>query len=207
MTQQADHYQIGDAIRTFIVDTVLPFSFDRALQCVILKKREKRKGGGRGKGKQASFVHKTRSIGTSIGYDFWSLSGNRLYSRAFCFSLSKLQGLLWIYNFFPFSIQSWFTSSLSLTLSSLFVSDTPYFPIPTSSASTSKFQHKTYRTTPTSNPLHFFIFNSSLLFILLALTMPAESKKVNNKPKVAPSTHLIAGGIAGFAEACICHRE
>lgn len=31
--------------------------------------------------------------------------------------------------------------------------------------------------------------------------------KANNKPKVAPSTHLIAGGIAGFAEACTCHRE
>ncbi|KAN0062734.1 Mitochondrial succinate-fumarate transporter [Thecaphora frezii] len=31
--------------------------------------------------------------------------------------------------------------------------------------------------------------------------MPAKSE---NK-KVAPSTHLIAGGIAGFAEACTCH--
>jgi solute carrier family 25 citrate transporter 1 len=30
--------------------------------------------------------------------------------------------------------------------------------------------------------------------------------KTNNKAKVAPSTHLIAGGIAGFAEACTCHR-
>ncbi|KDN38388.1 mitochondrial carrier [Tilletiaria anomala UBC 951] len=29
--------------------------------------------------------------------------------------------------------------------------------------------------------------------------------KVNGKKKVAPSTHLIAGGIAGFAEACTCH--
>ncbi len=29
----------------------------------------------------------------------------------------------------------------------------------------------------------------------------------DNKPKVAPSTHLIAGGIAGFAEACTCHRK
>ncbi|UZJ55150.1 hypothetical protein CBS101457_004470 [Exobasidium rhododendri] len=31
------------------------------------------------------------------------------------------------------------------------------------------------------------------------------TKKANKQPKVAPSTHLIAGGIAGFAEACICH--
>ncbi|CAO1620468.1 unnamed protein product [Parajaminaea phylloscopi] len=31
------------------------------------------------------------------------------------------------------------------------------------------------------------------------------SNKNNNKSKVAPSTHLIAGGIAGFAEACTCH--
>jgi len=35
----------------------------------------------------------------------------------------------------------------------------------------------------------------------------SKSDKPNNKPKVAPSTHLIAGGIAGFAEACTCHRE
>lgn len=32
-----------------------------------------------------------------------------------------------------------------------------------------------------------------------------SKSEVNNKPKVAPSTHLIAGGIAGFAEACTCH--
>ncbi|CAO1637807.1 unnamed protein product [Sympodiomycopsis kandeliae] len=31
------------------------------------------------------------------------------------------------------------------------------------------------------------------------------SKKTDNKPKVAPGTHLVAGGIAGFAEACTCH--
>ncbi|PWN41006.1 mitochondrial carrier [Ceraceosorus guamensis] len=33
----------------------------------------------------------------------------------------------------------------------------------------------------------------------------SKKGEVNNKPKVAPSTHLIAGGIAGFAEACTCH--
>lgn len=38
-------------------------------------------------------------------------------------------------------------------------------------------------------------------------THTMTDKKPNKKPSVAPSTHLIAGGIAGFAEACTCHRE
>lgn len=33
----------------------------------------------------------------------------------------------------------------------------------------------------------------------------ASADKKTSKPKVTPATHLIAGGIAGFAEACTCH--
>ena len=41
-------------------------------------------------------------------------------------------------------------------------------------------------------------------FLPTPIIMAADKK--TNKPKVSPATHLIAGGIAGFAEACTCHR-
>ena len=41
-------------------------------------------------------------------------------------------------------------------------------------------------------------------FFSLLLTKMSTEKKTN-KPRVSPATHLIAGGIAGFAEACTCH--
>lgn len=61
---------------------------------------------------------------------------------------------------------------------------------------------------------HLFLLCDSSFFLsrlqysrCYTFNMSAVAKKPNNKPKVAPSTHLIAGGIAGFAEACLCHRE